>query len=423
MNKIKFSACVVAVLLAGCSAPTLAPTAAPTQAPKPVAPTAAPTVAPTAVPTVAAPTATADHSMHAAATSAPSAAATAAPAANTNAPFDISAGDPFAVALSQYYMDTASFHDMATAISNTQKLEPAYLTTVNQTKKILAQTAWGTKLNAQAKEFVTSLGKMGDALTAKNVADATKWSGVVHDQQHALSHAIDEWIATNPTKPPVADPLNVSLAQNIMDTTGFHDMATTLASSKKIDASYASRVTRTNKVLRQVTWGSALDGDAQTFIKFTGKFADALTAKNVDDAIQVGGTVHDAQHALSHTIEDWLVKNPPKAQKASSYAIAMNQYFMDAAGFHDMATKLGETKTIDAAYQSKVDRVKKFIGQTTWSPELNDQAQTFLKSLTAFSDALSKKDAAGAIAASDMVHDQQHELSHAIDDWLAKAAK
>jgi hypothetical protein len=67
--------------------------------------------------------------------------------------------------------------------------------------------------------------------------------------------------------------------------------------------------------------------------------------------------------------------------------------------------------------------VKKLVAQTTWPAELDAPAQEFLKSLTDFSTALSKKDVAGAVKASDVVHDQQHELSFSIDEWLAKAAK
>ncbi len=380
------------------------------------------TSAPTTVP-AAAPSPTMDHSAHMMATAAPTPASASAPTVKPATPYDAAVGDPFSVSLAQYYMDTAGFHDMATAISNTKKLDGNYANTVNQTKKILAQVTWGTKLGAQAQEFIGSLGKLAAALTAKNVADATKVSGVVHDQQHALSHTIDDWAASQPGKAPSADPLNVSLAQNILDTTGFHDVATTLSNTQKIDTSYLSKVNRAKKVLSQTTWPATLDGDAQKFIALIGKFADALSTNNVADAVKLSADAHDAQHALSHSINDWLATKPAKAQKASPFGLAMTQYFMDYAGFHEMATKLDETKTIDAAYQTPVDRVKKLVAQTTWPAELDAPAQEFLKSLTDFSTALSKKDVAGAVKAADAVHDQQHELSFSIDEWLAKAAK
>ena len=103
-----------------------------------------------------------------------------------------------------------------------------------------------------------------------------------------------------------ADPFDVSVAQYFMDTAGFHGIAETLAETKTIDPTYLSTVNRVKKVLTQATWPAELDEQAQDFIKSLEKFAAALEADNVAEAIEDADTVHDAQHELSHAIDSWL---------------------------------------------------------------------------------------------------------------------
>ena len=333
------------------------------------------------------------------------------------------AASVFAVSVAQYYLDNAGFHDMATTLSNTQKINTAYISTINRTKKIMTQTAWGPALQAQAQAFVVTLGKYADALAAGNVNDVVKIAATAHDAQHDLSHAIDHWYENKPAKAQQVDPAAVSVAQHIMDTTGFHDMATTLSNTQKIDTAYLTKLNRTKKVLTQTTWGTALDVKAQAFIVTIGKFADALAAGNVKDAVKASDMAHDEQHDLSHAIDEWYASKPAKRQDADVFAISIAQHIMDTAGFHDMATTLSNTQKIDTSYLTKINRVKKILSQTKWSAKLDPQAQEFIGTIGKFADAIAASNVKDAIKFSEAAHDQQHALSHAIDEWLINPTK
>ena len=333
------------------------------------------------------------------------------------------AANVFAVSVAQYYLDNAGFHDMATTLSNTQKINTAYISTINRTKKMMTQTAWGPALQAQAQAFVVILGKYADALAAGNVNDVVKIAATAHDAQHDLSHAIDHWYGSKPAKAQQVDPAAVSVAQHIMDTTGFHDMATTLSNTQKIDTAYLTKLNRTKKVLTQTTWGNALDGKAQAFIVTIGKFADALAAGNVKDAVKASDMAHDEQHDLSHAIDEWYASKPAKRQDADVFAISVAQHIMDTAGFHDMATTLSNTQKIDTSHLTKINRVKKILSQTKWSAKLDPQAQEFIGTIGKFADAIAASNVKDAIKFSEAAHDQQHALSHAIDEWLINPTK
>lgn len=391
-----------ALLLAGCGT-SATPTAAPPTAIA-VPPTPAPTQAPPK-PTVAAPT------------GAPTLAPPASPAMTNTRP-----ADAFAVSVAQFYLDSAGFHDMATAISNTKKIDTAYLSKVNRVAKILSQTNWPASLSGQGKAFSAALKDFSTALEKTDVAAATKTSGTVHDAQHDLSHEIDTWMNTGPAKARAADPFSVSVAQFLLDTAGFHDMATTLSNTQKIDTSYLSKVNRVRKVLKQATWPAALNDQAVAFGKSLDAFAVALEADKVKDAIPASDAVHDGQHDLSHEIDTWLAGNPAKAAAADLFNVSVAQYVLDTAGFHDMATSISNTQKINTSYASVVIRTRKVLGQLTWTPALKQPGEAFVAALGKFQTALEANTLKDALAASEAVHDAQHDLSHEIDMALQTGA-
>ncbi len=349
--------------------------------------------------------------------------ATSAPTATTEAMPMMVETSSFNIAVAQYFMDTAGFHGMSEKLAETKTIEASYASTVNRVKKVLEQTTWPEVLNEQADAFTVSLSDFATALSDNKVDDAITLSDTVHDAQHELSHAIDDWTANAELTSTEVDPFNISVAQYFLDSAGFHGMAETLAETKFIDSSYPSTVNRVKKVLAQTIWPSELNEQAQAFIVSLGDFATALSDNKVDDAVTLSDTVHDAQHELSHAIDDWMANTKPIATNADPFKVSVAQYFLDTAGFHGMAEALAETKTIDASYPSKVSRVLKVLSQTTWPSELNEQAQAFIVSLGDFSSALSDDKVDEAITLSDTVHDAQHELSHAIDEWLGNHAE
>jgi hypothetical protein len=60
---------------------------------------------------------------------------------------------------------------------------------------------------------------------------------------------------------------------------------------------------------------------------------------------------------------------------------------------------------------------------TTWSSELDTEAQALIESLGSFSQALEADNVADAVELSETVHDAQHELSHSIDHWMEEHAQ
>jgi ABC-type transporter Mla subunit MlaD len=329
--------------------------------------------------------------------------------------------DPFRLRVAQYFLDSAGFHGMADTLSDTQKIDPTYPGIVTRVTKVLSQTTWPEDLHDQAQEFLGSLGTLSAALAADDTQAAIEASDTVHDAQHELSHALDHWMADHPAMSKEADPFNVSVAQYYLDSAGFHGMAETLSDTQKIDPTYPGIVTRVTKVLSQTTWPADLNDQAQEFLGTLNNFSAALAADDTQAAIETSDTVHDAQHELSHAIDHWLADHAAMSTEADPFNVSVAQYFLDSAGFHGMAEVLSDTHQINAAYPGIVTRVAKVLKPTTWPAELNDQAQAFIKSLADFAAALSDDNVAQAVELSDVVHDAQHELSHAIDAWSGHA--
>jgi DNA repair ATPase RecN len=331
--------------------------------------------------------------------------------------------DPFDVSVAQYFLDSAGFHGMAEALADTKTIDATYLSTVNRVKRVVEHTVWPEELHEQAQAFSESLGTFAAALEADNIDDAIAASDTVHDAQHELSHSIDHWMADVMATASAADPFKVSVSQFFLDSTGFHGMAETLADTKTIDPTYLSKVTRVKKVLDQTAWPAELNEQSHAFSVSLESFAAALEADDVDKAVEISETVHDAQHELSHSIDHWMETAQPISADADPFDVSVAQYFLDSAGFHGMAERLADTKTIDPAYLSTVNRVKKVLAQTAWPADLNDQAQAFITSLSDFATALSDNKVDDAISLSETVHDAQHELSHAIDHWAGADAE
>ena len=325
--------------------------------------------------------------------------------------------DPFELSVAQVIMDSAGFHGIATALSETQTIDPTYLSTVTSVSKVLSHTTWPADLDDQAQTFIELLGTFAAALEADNVADALTLSETVHDAQHELSHSIEHLLgdAMNMGE---ANNFDLSVAQKFMDSAGFHGMATALAETQTIDPSYTSTVTRVHTILSHTVFPSELNDQAQAFIETLASFSAALEADNTADAVTLSETVHDAKHELSHAIEHWMGDAQKGTTESSGFDLSIAQYFMDEAGFHEMATALSKTQTIDPEYFSTVSGVQTILSQVVWPSDLNDRAQAFIESLGAFSAALEADNIADAVESSEIVHDAQHELSHSIDHFL-----
>jgi outer membrane murein-binding lipoprotein Lpp len=104
------------------------------------------------------------------------------------------------------------------------------------------------------------------------------------------------------------NPFEISVAQFVLDNAGFHGMATSITADKKINASYAGTVSRAYKVLSQTSWPHDLAEQGKAFNTILKDFSTALADNNLDGATKLSEEVHDAQHDLSHAIDDWFGK-------------------------------------------------------------------------------------------------------------------
>jgi predicted chitinase len=311
-------------------------------------------------------------------------------------------------------MDTAGFHGIDEALNETKKIETSYPSTVNRVKKIVRQISWPEALWTPSHALDKALDELSSALEADNAEDAAKAAKTVHETQHDLSHAIDEWATTQ--QPVAGDVFNVRVAQYLMDTAGFHGIDEALNETKKIETSYPSTVSRVKKIVAQISWPTELNEKSQEFIKALEELSAALEADNAEDAAKAATTAHETQHELSHAIDDWAVTQ--QVVVGSDFDVRVAQYLMDTAGFHGIDEALNETKKIETSYPSTVSRVKKLVAQLSWPTALDAPAEALLKSLDELSAALEADNAEDAAKAATTVHEAQHDLSHAIDEAL-----
>jgi type II secretory pathway pseudopilin PulG len=225
----------------------------------------------------------------------------------------------------------------------------------------------------------------------------------------------------NASKEQAVNPTDIALAQNVMDTAGFHVMAATLSQTKTIDPNYLATVTRVKKVLLATQWPAALADQEKSYVATLDSFATALQGNNADQAVNQVNNVHMGQHAFSSAIDKYLssAANQTQGQAVSRTDIALAQNVMDSAGFHVMAATLSQTKTIDSAYLTTVNQVKKVLSATQWPAALTDQSKGFIGQLDTLAAALQANNPDQAVTAVNNVHMAQHAFSKAIDDWLS----
>lgn len=100
----------------------------------------------------------------------------------------------FDVAVAQYVLDSTGFHNIQEALEGTGEIDPTTLTTVIRASKIASSTNWPDDLAEQAEQFIEMLTEFQASLESDDVERATEISATVHDRQHDLSAAIDDWL-------------------------------------------------------------------------------------------------------------------------------------------------------------------------------------------------------------------------------------
>lgn len=131
-------------------------------------------------------------------------------------------------------------------------------------------------------------------VTAQSAVESGDESGL-QGQVEALQAQVDSLAAGQ-----------VSMAQYIMDSAGFHGMEEALAESGSIDPAYPGTVSRVHKVLAATVFPHDLAEQGAAFTDLVGELAEALAADDSAAAARLAAEVHEAQHDFSHAIDDWL---------------------------------------------------------------------------------------------------------------------
>jgi hypothetical protein len=98
----------------------------------------------------------------------------------------------------------------------------------------------------------------------------------------------------------------LAVAQYFMDTAGFHGMDVALNDTGVVEPAYLSTVNRVNKVMRATPWPADLHEQAEAFQGLLSELAEALDADDAAAAADLAASVHEAQHDLSHAIDELL---------------------------------------------------------------------------------------------------------------------
>jgi hypothetical protein len=170
--------------------------------------------------------------------------------------------------------------------------------------------ACGPTLNAQDERFQALEEKVNSVAAMETELAVLR--GAVADlqtQQDGLISRVDTLTGEMDTGTPAGKPENafeIVLAQYILDTAGFHEMAEILAETGQVDPAYLSTVNRVQKVFSSIPWPAALAEPGQAFITQLEAFRAALEADNAEEAARLTDLTHEAQHDLSHSIDDFL---------------------------------------------------------------------------------------------------------------------
>ncbi len=102
------------------------------------------------------------------------------------------------------------------------------------------------------------------------------------------------------------------------------------------------------------------------------------------------------------------------------YPVVLTLYELDNAGFHGMDETLNEEGVIDPSYVGRVLRVERLMAVTPWAEPFQPQVAAFRQTLNDFAAALESDDVEAAKPLSAQVHEEQHDLSHDVGEWVAE---
>jgi hypothetical protein len=119
-------------------------------------------------------------------------------------------------------------------------------------------------------------------------------------------------------------------------------------------------------------------------------------------------------------LQQQLAAIESQVDQSQAFQVATTVYLLDTAGLHAMDESINQENTIDPGFPGTVDRIRRLMALTAWPEELQEDARALEDTLASFAAALAEDDVEAAKPLATQVHDQQHELSHAVEGWLSE---
>jgi hypothetical protein len=134
------------------------------------------------------------------------------------------------------------------------------------------------------------------------------------------------------------------------------------------------------------------------------------------------GTLEGRVEEMIASMENAPEETPAEEETPDPvFDMVIATYHMDTAGFHGMDDTLNGGGEIDPGWLSSVNRINRILGVTSWPEDLQAGVSNLRETLSEFATALENDDAEAAAPLATQVHEEQHDLSHEIDEWLAES--
>lgn len=326
--------------------------------------------------------------------------------------------DPFQLGVLSIILETAGFEIIADQVSQNNSVEPGQLAVFVRVRKLILNTTWPPELQGQAQGMLSILDDFIASAEAAEMNHTAEHLEEFMTSEHGLAHETGHFLESASTSSEQPSAFNISVAQYLLDSSGFHEMTVTLGQQKVIQPEYRTKVQNIQWLLNLTVWPAELSEQANAFTMTLEGFKSLLDEENIEAAITTAQEVHEQQHDLSHEISHWLEHADKNQTESNSFELSLAQYEMDMAGFHEISSAIVKNKSIEPGYFPVTHGAWSILSQVGWPAAVKEMADPFVASLADFASALESGDVDRAVELADGIHDGQHELSGVIDEFL-----
>ncbi|MBX3013738.1 MAG: hypothetical protein KF832_19610 [Caldilineaceae bacterium] len=125
--------------------------------------------------------------------------------------------------------------------------------------------------------------------------------------------------------------------------------------------------------------------------------------------------------ARVHALEEQLAAEHSRSGGADLNQVTTAIYLLDTAGLHDLDVRLNEEGVIEPGDAGRVNRVVDLLASVNWPEPLVTEVVTLTTALTDLGAALTADDVEAAAPLATLVHEAQHDFSHAVEQWAEHA--